>query len=109
MEEFKFILFTERVFKNKEIFKLAHSYDFLCAIAYTLNETKEMTDNERLFIDRWKSLSGLIFEDLLKYDSSQNEHITLLDEYLSRMRTLLTLLDKTDFELVKQAKDFVLC
>lgn len=83
--DFKFILFTERVFKNKPIFILAHAYDFLCAIAYVCNNIE--------YINTWKPLSDEIFKDLLLYDSNETDSIPRINEYIELMKMALK---KTD-------------
>ena len=83
--DFKFILFTERVFKNKPVFILAKAYDYLCAIAY-------VCDNKD-FIDHWRMLSEEVFHDLLLYDSNQMESIPKISEYIELMKKTLDIVE----------------
>lgn len=108
MEEFKFVLFTERIFKNKKVFKLAHGYDFLCAVAYILNEMINKTENAKKFMIDWRLLSESIFKDLLRFDCSNDERIELLDKYLIEMKSLITNISNIDLDIVHQAYEFLM-
>ncbi len=98
MKDFKFILFTERVFKNKDVFKLAHAYDYLCAIAYIYSDTS--------YEKAWRPLSERIFNDLLMYDSGKTNEITNLHEYISLMRGVLSKIQIHDM-LIEEANAFL--
>ena len=108
MEEFKFVLFTERIFKNKKVFKLAHGYDFLCAVTYIFNEMINETENIKKFMTDWRLLSESIFKDLLRFDSSNDERIELLDKYLTEMKSLIKNISNIDLDIVHQAYEFLM-
>ena len=98
MEDFKFIFFTERTFKNKPIFKLAHAYDYLCAIAY-------VTGNED-FINEWRPLSERLFKELAPYDGFLTDKQPNVEEYMTLMKNILSTVH-TPLSLVKETRDFL--